>query len=256
MPSERPDEASTLLTLPNAGSAEIVVRISSDVRNHEELIEDYWSTHPRFLFLKNVAPDAKVLDFGASDGGMSVWPGWMHPVRDDISLFAIDIERGRHFHRYADCDIVDVTKKRSRFEPATFDAVICAMTLEYIENARRALAEIARLTRPGGSVFIEYSGEHAVNVPRQKEFEALRLIGDPINFYEDEDHAHLFNSGFLDAELRATGFAPTTHGRVRNGRLAPELLNHGLQTGNPETTSYGLRLAYRCISYIIADRLA
>jgi SAM-dependent methyltransferase len=243
------------LTLPRPGAADIVLNLLRDVRSYEELVADYWAMHPRFLFLKNTPPNAKVLDFGASDGGMSFWPGWMHPVRDDISLFAIDVAHGSQFYRYAGADVVDVTKSPSRFTSASFDAVICAMTLEYIQNARGALAEIARITRPGGSLFVEYSGEYAVKVPRRTELERLQLFSDPINFYDDEDHAHLFNARFLDAELRAAGFTPTSHGTVRNNRLVPELLSHGLQTGNLETTSYGLRLAYGCISYTVADRL-
>ncbi len=255
MNSELHGEPKRQLTLPRPGGPGIVVSLLPDVRHHDALIADYWATHPRFLFLKNVTPNAKVLDFGASHGGMSFWPGWQQPVREDISLYAIDIERGFHFDKYTDFDIVDVTKARTRLEPASFDAVVCAMTLEYISNARGALAEIARLMRPGGSLYIEYSGEHAVRVPRQKDLEALSLAGDPINFYEDEDHAHLFNSAFLDSELHATGYTPATHGAVFNDRLVSELLSHGIQTGDTETTSYGLRLAYRCISYTIADRL-
>ncbi len=40
--------------------------------------------------------------------------------------------------------------ERLPFQPGTFDAVTCLEALEFVPNASRALAEIARVLRPGG----------------------------------------------------------------------------------------------------------
>ena len=40
------------------------------------------------------------------------------------------------------------------FQPATFDAARAARTLQHLKDARRALAELARVVRPGGRVVL------------------------------------------------------------------------------------------------------
>jgi ubiquinone/menaquinone biosynthesis C-methylase UbiE len=51
---------------------------------------------------------------------------------------------------------------------ASFDAVVCSLVLCSVESSPRALAELARVLRPGGAlVFIEHVAAHAHDEPRR-----------------------------------------------------------------------------------------
>jgi SAM-dependent methyltransferase len=241
--------------LPSVKLQHLTVDLAETDRTYDELVSDYWSTHPRFTFVKNVKPGAVMLDFGAAEGSMMTWLGWMHPVRDDVALSAIDVTLGANFHTYADYDVVDVSKTRCRYTTGYFDYVVCALALEYVAGARAALRELARVTRPGGLIYVEYPGKSSTLLPRVEEFRAVGILCEPINFFEDKDHMHLFTEESLANELRTAGFVPVTSGIVLNDRLAPELLAYGMQHRDAEVTTYGLRLVYPYISYMVARRL-
>lgn len=63
----------------------------------------------------------------------------------DLSQEALAMSRERGARHLRCCDVTDL-----QFEDASFDAVVTADVLEHVPDDRRAMAEMARVLRPGG----------------------------------------------------------------------------------------------------------
>jgi ubiquinone/menaquinone biosynthesis C-methylase UbiE/ADP-ribose pyrophosphatase YjhB (NUDIX family) len=59
-------------------------------------------------------------------------------------------KRGVDNASFAECDVTDL----SRFDDASFDLAVCIHVLEYVEDTALALAEAARVLKPGGTLAI------------------------------------------------------------------------------------------------------
>ena len=86
--------------------------------------------------LEQLPPDAKILDVGA--GGRRIAPGIT--TLDAIAGPEVDIVGDVHSMPVGDNG---------------YDCVFCTGTLEHVEDPWRAIAEIYRVTRPGGIVHID-----------------------------------------------------------------------------------------------------
>ncbi|MGQ0573854.1 MAG: methyltransferase domain-containing protein [Pseudonocardia sp.] len=105
------------------------------------------------------------------------------------------------------------------FPDASFDVVACQMALMFFPDAERAIAEMGRVTAPGGVV--------AINVPAAlSEQQAFAAFVDMVAEHASRDAANLLTSYFacgdldqLTALLTAAGLreisARTEHGRYR-----------------------------------------
>lgn len=85
------------------------------------------------------------------------------------------------------------------FPDATFDRVIAAEVLEHIGDDDAAIAEIARVLRPGGVV--------AVTVPRYGPEKVCWLLSDEYHANEG-GHVRIYRGDALVAKLRAAGLQP------------------------------------------------
>jgi len=99
---------------------------------------------------------------------------------------------------------------RLPFPDATFDRVICAEVLEHVPDDRAAMAEIARVLRPGGTA--------AVTVPRFWPELVCWALSDEYHLVEG-GHVRIYRLGELRRRLQASGLCPTGVG-----------LAHGLHT--------------------------
>jgi len=98
----------------------------------------------------SVTPGSHVLDVGA---GTAPYRGLFKHCEYKTQDFAqYDGYRGPEGH-YADIDYVsDITK--IPVADATFDVVLCTEVLEHVPRPIEALHEMARITKPGGRLFI------------------------------------------------------------------------------------------------------
>lgn len=91
------------------------------------------------------------------------------------------------------------------FPEASFDFVIANHVLEHVEDDAKALAEIARVLKPGGSAILQtpYSDvlEHTLSDPGVRTTEAR------LQLYGQEDHARLYGRDIF-RRIAATGFVP------------------------------------------------
>jgi SAM-dependent methyltransferase len=85
------------------------------------------------------------------------------------------------------------------FPDASFDRVIAAEVLEHVVEDRRALAELARVLRPGGTI--------AVTVPRWLPELVCWSLSDDYHLVPG-GHIRIYRRGTLVGRLRAAGLQP------------------------------------------------
>ncbi|MES3027926.1 MAG: class I SAM-dependent methyltransferase [Pseudomonadota bacterium] len=92
---------------------------------------------------------------------------------------------------------------KTPFADGAFDAVICSEVLEHLEDYHAALAEIARVLKPGG-VFV-------ATVPRAWPEKICWALASGPGGYGDQPggHVRIFDEGELAADIAAGGFDKT-----------------------------------------------
>jgi 2-polyprenyl-3-methyl-5-hydroxy-6-metoxy-1,4-benzoquinol methylase len=106
-----------------------------------------------------------LLDIGCASGIIADYlaPHFLHVTGIDIDEGALRFAESR-FHRpnlsfhLKDCLYLD-------FAPNSFDAIICAHVYEHVPDAKRLLAEIDRVLKPGGVCYFAAGNRLAVREP-------------------------------------------------------------------------------------------
>lgn len=129
-------------------------------------VEDEAAAREEYLELLGLAPGERVLDVGCGSGVVTraiasrVLPGGTVVGADSSpALLALA-------HEYAQAEGLAAIEWRVAdcrelpFADASFDAVIAATVLAHVPGAERALAEMVRVTRPGGRVAVfDFDGD-------------------------------------------------------------------------------------------------
>lgn len=100
----------------------------------------------------HLRPGQKVLDLAAGTGTSSA-----HLARSGVEVTAADfsngmIERGRQLHPEIDFQWADATDLP--FDDNTFDAATISFGLRNVSDTAKALREMLRVTRPGGTLLV------------------------------------------------------------------------------------------------------
>ena len=88
------------------------------------------------------------------------------------------------------------------FRDSAFDRVICSEVLEHIENDLGAVAELARVLRPGGTM--------AVTVPREGPEKVNWMLSDAYHEVPG-GHIRIYSRRVLEERLSAAGLRVVTH---------------------------------------------
>ena len=102
--------------------------------------------------------DAEILDGGCGSGTNSIWLGKQGYAVTGVDFSDFALGKAREHARSAGLDdridfrLGDLT--RLEFEDARFDAVFCIGVLMHSPDLEKALAELARVVRPGGALVI------------------------------------------------------------------------------------------------------
>ena len=127
---------------------------------------DFFTTQPDIMHAKEVMLDLLALEPGqtvleagcglgddAQELSAQVAPGG-NVIAVDISEAIIDLARDRATERseFVTYEVGDLLSLR--FDDGTFDAVRCGATLEWVEDAERAFAELLRVLKPGGRLVV------------------------------------------------------------------------------------------------------
>lgn len=104
---------------------------------------------------KNLHPQAAVVDIGCGVGDLLVE---MRRRQADITVAGLDFSpkavEGAQTTLPDGSFMQFVIEKHLPYETNAFDVVLCTDVLEHLENPQSIVAELVRICRPGGSVFI------------------------------------------------------------------------------------------------------
>jgi 2-polyprenyl-3-methyl-5-hydroxy-6-metoxy-1,4-benzoquinol methylase len=90
-----------------------------------------------------------LLDVGAGAGGLFPW------VQKHVGRYVgADIVRYQSFPDAVEFVAIDLDSGRLPFADSSVPVVTCLETIEHVENPRALLREIARVTAPGGWMFV------------------------------------------------------------------------------------------------------
>ncbi len=168
-----------------------------------------------FIDWLGILPEGRWCDVGCGTGALST------AVLDEASPHdVVGIDPSPEFIAYAREHVQD---PRSRFEPGdaqalpfpegAFDAVVSGLVLNFVPQPERAVSEMARVVRPGGTVAV-YVWDYAGRMELMRHFWNAAIALDPAAVTEDEGRrsplcqpdplAALFHqSGLADIEVRA-----------------------------------------------------
>jgi SAM-dependent methyltransferase len=107
-----------------------------------------------FVLLRAVAElrPQRVLDAACGDGWVTSMISAPEVIGIDLSPTAVEAARSRGL----DARVADVQKLP--FADGSFDVVLCNYALDHVRNRRKAIAELARVVRPGGRFLGVYNG--------------------------------------------------------------------------------------------------
>jgi ubiquinone/menaquinone biosynthesis C-methylase UbiE len=135
-----------------------------------------------------------VLEIGIGTGrNLQYYPPGVHLVAIEMSPAMLTIARERASHLGMEVDLREGDAQALALPDATFDTVVCTLALCSIPDDQRAIAEIARVLRPGGvAVLVEHVRspvwpvrmlEHLFE-PLMLRLECDHLLRDPVDYVE------------------------------------------------------------------------
>jgi SAM-dependent methyltransferase len=186
---------------------------------------------PRFRFMRDVPSGATFLDLGC---GHFKTLNRLREQRPDLQYHGVDImdvssecPAGVFFAR------ADLDHEHLPFPDAQFDAVFFCHVLEHLLYPMNALAELQRVLKPGGRVYIEGPSTRALFLPSLsfvKSAGAMKAVGDDLNFFDNFTHVRPLSKRSLHMFLELANCEAEELGYVRNPwktALAPFMIVSG-----------------------------
>jgi SAM-dependent methyltransferase len=142
-----------------------------------------------------------VLDVACGSGRLAgILTAAERVVGIDVSDAAVEIARERHRDRPR-FTFAAMDAHRLDFADGAFDTVLFVDAIEHVRDAAHVLAEIGRVTRPGGRVFLTVANTGSLNQVM------ARKLGYP-EFKTNYQHIAEFSLAQTTALLNAAGFEP------------------------------------------------
>ena len=184
---------------------------------------------------------ARLADLGWQAHGVDISGGLLAVARQHVSQ----------------AELTRATLESLPYGDASFDvAVCCGSTLSFVDDPRRALAELGRVLRGGGRMLLEcehrpsldlawtlasaLSGDRlGYGVPLREAWRALVARADVRVPYPGYGMLRLFTRRELHAMLRAVGFTPIREWGVHSiTNVIPSPLLHRARLARPLATTY------------------
>lgn len=132
-----------------------------------------------------IASDSRVLEVGCGAHGLIFYFGTENPVGVDpladhyAELFPAWQSRAR---------TVAAPGEQLPFQDGSFDIVLCDNVVDHAEGPRRIVEEIARVLRPGGTLYFEVNVHHPLYHAAASTHAAWRALGIPFEITPFADH--------------------------------------------------------------------
>ncbi len=119
---------------------------------------DYYLLCPsylnRYLHVRRLLrPGKRLLNVGCGKGAFN---SHVSDRFDDIIGVDINATDIHHAQSLSPMTYIVMDAKALSFPSCSFDAVICIETIEHIDNAKQAIAELVRVLRPGGQLVLSF----------------------------------------------------------------------------------------------------
>ncbi|MGA9120910.1 MAG: methyltransferase domain-containing protein [Bacteroidota bacterium] len=217
------------------------------------LLTWYWTFHPRFRFLKCLDPYCRVLDVGAGRGGMITWKEWLTPVRNDLSLYAVDLQPSELFAQYAGSQICNLDDTAVAFNDGFFGGAVLSHILEHITEPKNLMKELRRVMKTGGQMYIEVPTLASMDFPSRRAFVDAGIPVSTVNFFDDSTHRRTFGLAELVDIAEEARFRVVSSGSIRHRYVEDALLLHGLLHKDEELSTYGVWSRLGFAQYVIVE---
>lgn len=224
---------------------------TSDLSNIDQF---YHLVLPRNIFLKSLSLGSKVLDVGAGDGSLVIQTRWPLLERPDLRLYALSLDVGMHFEKYAAFEIKDFEADPDVFPDVTFDAMVCAHFIEHMRDPKRSIAFFARKMRSGGRLYIEWPHPMTVRLPGRTQLQAQGINISTFNFFDDQTHIEAWKAEQIMNIFEASGFSIETGGRVFLPWVGSQLRDHAISDGDETRMTLGAWAAFGWAQYLVLNR--
>lgn len=131
--------------------------------------------------LSKTKEHAKILDFGCF--------GWQaakisKQMGRDFEHHGCDMRKPKFIPDNAQFHLVDLESRSIAAEDDSFDLVIASHVIEHVKDPLELFQELARVTKPGGRIYIETPSDRALLVPSDAHVESHSLF----SFWDDPTH--------------------------------------------------------------------
>jgi SAM-dependent methyltransferase len=169
----------------------------------------------RARFVTRTTRGGNLLDVGSSDGSTL---RHFAELRPDLNFYSTDLAgapehypRGCQFHRG------DLQKDKVPWPDASMDAITCMHVVEHLNDLTLLCREVARLLKPGASVYFETPHPKTLTLSSPSGKAAGTFT---MNFYDDLTHVRPVSAGGLAQGCRAVGLEICATGISRNWLFA------------------------------------
>ncbi len=165
-----------------------------------------WLDERSVGLVADLALSSRVLEVGCGTGLIlrEVDPLAAHAVGVDLSHGMLDVARQRNLR------VVEGSADALPFADGAFDLVYSFKVLAHVPNLPRALEEMARVTRPGGHLVLEFYNRHSLRY-------AIRRLRRDGRIGDDKTEADVYTRFHSLSELKA--MLPSTVALIRTEGL-------------------------------------
>jgi predicted O-methyltransferase YrrM/SAM-dependent methyltransferase len=219
-----------------------------------DAMESLWRVHPRWRFLKELPPNATLLDIGAGSGGLAFWRS-EPPERCDIRFYGVDLQIGAHAGLYQGWEVVNLDVAKPSFPGVKFSGFLASHLIEHLADPEALIAYMASVAQPGARVYLEWPSPKTALFPTRDElFAATGCNVSTLNFFDDKTHKAVLEPEYVVSLLVRHGFRIVNGGEINLGDIALEAMAHGRERGADMQT--GLWYATGWATYLQAEMAA
>ncbi|MFF8946610.1 class I SAM-dependent methyltransferase [Streptomyces sp. NPDC014864] len=154
----------------------------------------------------------------------------------DVNEGMLKVAVARHPRMYPDIEFTAAPADRLPYADATFDAVVCQQGAQFFPDLDAALAEAARVTRPGGRFAATVWADRALSPYFDAQYAVIEQYGGP-DVAESYAAALACTADRFTAALRTAGFHDATARETTFGITLPPLAEYG--RGQLSVTPWG-----------------